>query len=217
MWNYITITIITVLMWEILPIRKWFYLFKGSLSGKTIRVKLFYIKEIIQKHIAIIRFIVHFALFYFIFEWNNEFIKQKILAVVKKIINKLLKFKPTITAIMKKFINVFILVTPFRHGKIVSENFKYAFIICTICAFVGFLAYLFIVMNTMKKHKIVSVLVSIISFVIMWNVMYYACRIVSKIPIFYKVLALLAIIILSIITWIIIAIPFFYIIDTLED
>lgn len=217
MWNYIIIIIIAVLVWEIFPIRKWFYLFKGSLSGKTIRVKLFYIKKIIQKHITVIRFIVHFAFFYFMFEWNNGFIKQKIIAVVMEIIDKLSTFKPKIIAIIKKGISVFILVTPFRHGKIISHNFKYAFIICTICVFIGFVSYIFIVLNTMKKNKIIGVLVSIISSIIIWNLMYYICCIVIKISIFYKVLALLVIIISSIIIWIVIAIPFFYILDILED
>lgn len=130
MKNYIILILISVVLWEFTPLRKWFYFLKSIVLGKTIRLEMLFIHKIWKKYANVSRIVIDFLIFLFIFEWRNGFVINNIKLVWEKI--SILLFD-----VIKKIISILYILIPIGRKELSDEKFRFAFIVCTILVIIG--------------------------------------------------------------------------------
>lgn len=154
----------------------------------------FYAFKISKWHIRIsdftyklLKLVVIIACYLLIFEFKNGIILDKILWV-----------NDIIFSCIKK-IGLFLFnCTPFSSKMMQNPDFKYAIILATVFIVISSIINLFIFIDE-TDNVIPTILLSVIAGILNLHIHYEICYIIIKIPVFYKVLAFIALLLSNII------------------
>ena len=204
MWKFLILIFGFVFLFKFVlkftPLKKWYYLNKGYAIGKLTRLKIFFGLKTMKRIRTVLQLLLDFVMFWFVFEWKKGLVKKR-----------LKKYVATIATISKKYvfiaIDALIYLSPFGRTIVEDDKFCYALNVCTACTLFLFIFCVIGVFCDDFRYKIIKIVFLIIIHFSMWYVGFFSCYIIVQIPVYYKVLALLA----SIIINIIIALPVLYV------
>ena len=214
MRTYVAVAAATILLWEIFPLRKWFFYIKSVGIGTAARVKLFYIFKVIGKYGTLFRMIADFFAFYCIFLWNHGIVAEKV-RTYTGIAFRFLRSQSI--EWFYRLLDFTILLLPFWRELLENNRFHYAFSACTVCTVLCTAASAFLAWSTSSKHFILRGAAVVLLFLGMINAVYFACRYIILIPFYYKLLAIIASVAASIIIWVIALLPFSYVMYLLDQ
>ena len=212
MWTMCIVAFFSIVLWEVLPLRKWYYTFKIRRLGAVTRVKLFYLLKIIRRYERLLWIAIDFTAFYFLFLWRQGMAFGKVVSFLLFALDWLWHL---VVIALEETVRFLFFVTPFQRDMMSNEQFCRMFIFCTIYAGLESLISLFGAFVTGEKHKLLKTLVTIVLFISMLNILYYICTFIIQISWPFPILGFIAAFVASVILWLLCLIPYITIVNAL--
>lgn len=193
----ITLFIVLICVWKFTPLRKWFFVLRSRTIGSNTRIRLRFRFGFIGRFRWIIRTAVDFVVFWFVFEWHEGIIWGYIKFGWLWVLDKLKVAGAAIKTIGVKVFSFICMVasgigfiTPFGRNAAENSDFRYCLIVCTICVVISLI--IFFVILSDEVSWFVSGIISVVASFAMWYSSFGMCFLIVKIPIAFKILALIA-------------------------
>lgn len=197
----IILFIIAIFLWEITPLRRYYLLMKGKSIGAKTRMKIHLQVGLFRKFRWIFRTAFDFSLFWMIFEWKDGVI----LGYIKVWWNDCLQWLQTVKEIWITLLGrggaFLIYLTPFGRRLASNPSIRYCLIVGTICVGIAFIIYIISLKD--EVGNVANFIFSSIGAMCMWYACYGISLLVAKIPIYFQVLAAIAMILASIVLFLI--------------
>lgn len=110
-----------------------------------------------------------------------------------------------------------LLISPYGRLSIPNEKYLYALNTSTLFVLLGLIICLVVMFKDSREFLFVKTILAIVHLFLHWYVMYFFCYLIVKISIFYKVLSVIAIALVSLFSWLLIMYPILNATDKLNS
>lgn len=181
-WKEFILGFVTAILlgfiWKRTPLRLASYKIVNRADGAVTVARFRFYTKVFPKFGDLFRVIIDFLLFWFIFKWKNgiivDFLAPKIGFAASWIWSKLY------------------FITPFARLAAQDTNFRYCLIIYSMIAAFNFIFVCILFKDAGLEHGSEILIASLLVSMIVWYVFYGLCFLVVLIPIWFKVLSVLA-------------------------
>lgn len=197
------VLLLCMFCWWFPTTRKWIFLGRSNYITIKIKAKLVFRCKIMKKYGIFIGFVLGFLVAWLLFKGDDDFawitIRNAVLNGVTLIWDKLMFISP--------------------YGRItdITDNFIYILNWSFGWSVLGSLFCIFSLFCDSRRFFLVKLILTVSYFMIMWYLLYFACFIIVKIPIFFNVLSAFAVSLIGIMVGIILLIPILEISEKLNS
>lgn len=188
-WIILLVFLLCVFCWWFPTTRKWIFLGRSNYIAIKIKAKLFFKCKIMKKYGTFIGFVLGFLVAWLLFKGDDDC--------------AWITVRNAATLIWDKFM----FISPYGRLTDITNNFIYILNWSSGWSVLGFLFCIILLFCDSRKFFLVKLILSVSYLMIMWYLLYFACFIIVKIPIFFNVLSAFAVSLIGIIVGIILLIP----------
>lgn len=207
----IILFIIAATLWKIIPSRRYYLLMKGKIIGVKTRMKIHMQGSFFRNFRWIFKTAFDFSLFWMLFEWEDGVILGYIKVWWNVCSRWFQSVKEIWITLLGKAGAFLMFLTPFGRNFAYSPSIRYCLIVGTICVGIAFVLYIIIFKDEMGNLENFVFLST--GAMCMWYACYGISFLVARIPIYFQVLAAIAMILASIVLFLIFGIVLAIIFD----
>lgn len=192
-WIILLVFLLGVFCWCFPTTRKWIFIGRSNYITIKIKAKLVFRCKIMRKYGTFIGFILGFLVAWLLFKGDDDFawitIRDAVLNAALLIWDKL------------------VFISPYGRITDVTNNFIYILNWSSGWSILGSLFCIILLFCDSRKFFLVKLILSVSYFMTMWYLLYFACFLIVKIPIYFNVLSAFSVSLIGIIVGMILLVP----------
>ena len=194
-------------------VRKWICISKGNILSEWTRVKIRMEQRWIKRCLFIFRVAIEMVVIWWVFVWRGGVIYNRVKDILIMCQGKIEGRINTVQTDPDIILQALVYISPFGRELAKTENMRYVLYWGTACTIIGLIAFLIISWTLTKNHLFGCTILSVLLAFAMWYICYGMGMFIIKIPVYYNVLAAIAIIIENLIVGFILGIVLAVIVD----
>lgn len=192
----IVIFVVLVGVWNFPPIKRRYYLLRSKAAGSKVRWSIKFQFGLWKWIRWLIRTTIDLVVFWVVWIWNDGTVWLRIKDLWIKGKARVAEIGTSILAVGQKAVEAIVYITPFGREAAADADFRYCLIVFTICVAIS--CVLFIHLMKGLTGTVTNVILCTIAAFAMWYVCFGVCFLLVLIPFWFKVLAALVAIAVSV-------------------